>query len=270
MTDRSRHDTSIEAGVSEYADACSMTEAPIAALATSQLSYYSIKQLSDSLRRKKISASELPEHTINRIEKLTQRINAVVVRDFERARQAAVAADIALVAWRPKAFLLGIPMTIKEAFDVSGPPTTWGFPRFKDHVPKEDAVVVARAKREGAILLGKTNVPMGLGDFQSYNDIYMERRTTPGRSAVLPAAHRADRPPLSPPGSDLRHSGRTLADRCVCRPISAASTLISQRSAWFRSAAIAHRHRHHCRTAATSPCSARWQAPPPTWHWRST
>src|ERR1700727_922751 len=171
MTDRSRHDTSIEAGARKYAAASSIAEAPIAAFATSRLSYCSIKQLSDSLRHKKISASELLEHTIARIETLDQRLNAVVVRDFERARQAAAAADIALRRGDQRK-LLGIPITIKEAFNVAGLPTTWGFPQFKDFVPKEDAVVVARAKREGAVLLGKTNVPEGLGDFQSYNEIY--------------------------------------------------------------------------------------------------
>jgi amidase len=114
---------------------------------------------------------ELLGHTIARIEALDQRLNAVVVRDFERARRAAAAADIALGRGDQRK-LLGIPMTIKEAFNVAGLPTTWGFPQFKDFVPKEDAVVVARAKREGAVLLGKTNVPVGLGDFQSYNEIY--------------------------------------------------------------------------------------------------
>jgi amidase len=133
--------------------------------------YSPINHLGESLRGKKISASELLEHTIARIERLDQRINAVVVRDFERARQAAAAADVAL-GRGDRRKLLGIPITVKEAFNVAGLPTTWGFPRFRNFVPNEDAVVVARTKREGAILLGKTNVPAGLGDFQSYNEIY--------------------------------------------------------------------------------------------------
>jgi amidase len=62
--------------------------------------------------------------------------------------------------------------SVKEAFNVAGLPTTWGFPEFKDIVPKEDALIISRTKRAGAVLLGKTNVPLGLGDFQSYNDIY--------------------------------------------------------------------------------------------------
>ena len=133
--------------------------------------YGTIKEISGALAARRISASELLELTIARIEALDERINAVVVRDFERARGAARAADMALTRGERRA-LLGIPFTVKEAINVAGLPTTWGFPQFKDFVPKEDAVLVSRAKREGAVLLGKTNVPLGLGDFQSYNEIY--------------------------------------------------------------------------------------------------
>ena len=133
--------------------------------------YGTIKEISGALAARRISASELLELTIARIEALDERINAVVVRDFERARVAARAADMALARGERRA-LLGIPFTVKEAINVAGLPTTWGFPQFKDFVAKEDAVIVSRAKREGAVLLGKTNVPLGLGDFQSYNDIY--------------------------------------------------------------------------------------------------
>src|SRR3984957_7116041 len=156
------------------AQASSNVAAPVVAEAAgscSEWDYATIEQLGELLRNRKFSASELLEHTIFRIEMLDQLLNAVVVRDFERARLAAAAADIALGRGDPRK-LLGIPMTIKEAFNVAGLPTTWGFPQFKDYVPKEDAVVVARARREGAVLLGKTNVPAGLGDFQSYNDLY--------------------------------------------------------------------------------------------------
>jgi amidase len=124
-----------------------------------------------ALESRQISASELLEHAIARIEALDSRLNAVVVRDFERAREASRAADIALAKGERRT-LLGILLTVKEAFNVAGLPTTWGFPEFKDFVPKEDAVITSRAKRAGAVLLGKTNVPLGLGDFQSYNDIY--------------------------------------------------------------------------------------------------
>ncbi len=140
-------------------------------VSASEWDYCTIKEVSAALESRQISASELLEHTIARLEALDSRLNAVVVRDFERAREAACAADIALAKGERRA-LLGIPLTVKETFNVAGLPTTWGFQEFEDFVPKEDAVITSRAKRAGAVLLGKTNVPVGLGDFQSYNYIY--------------------------------------------------------------------------------------------------
>ena len=141
-------------------------EAPDAGVAVG-----TINELADALASRRISASTLLEQIIKRIEALDTRLNAVVVRDFERAREAAHAADIALSQGERRP-LLGIPFTVKEAINVAGLPTTWGFPEFKDFIPKEDALITSRAKRAGAVLLGKTNVPLGLGDFQSHNDIY--------------------------------------------------------------------------------------------------
>jgi amidase len=181
--------------------------------------YGAIKELSGALAARRISASELLELTIARIEALDLRINAVVVRDFERARAAARAADLALARGERRP-LLGIPCTMKEAINVAGLPTTWGFPEFKDFVPKEDAVVVARAKNAGAIVLGKTNVPVGLGDFQSYNDIYGTTnnpwnvgRTPGGSSGGSAAALAAGFGPISF-GSDIGGSLRVPAHFC--------------------------------------------------------
>src|SRR5215813_283879 len=105
--------------------------------------FASVAQLSAAMRARKISAAELLEHTIARIEALDRRINAIVVRDFDRARVAAKAADTALAAGEQRA-LLGIPVTLKEPFNVAGLPTTFGFPQFRDFVPTEDALVVSR------------------------------------------------------------------------------------------------------------------------------
>src|SRR5215831_18446699 len=95
----------------------------------SEWDYCSIGKLSAALRTRKISASELLNHTIARIEALDQRFNALVVRDFNRAKEVAKAADAALARgeWRP---LLGIPVTLKEPFNLVGLPTTWGYPQF--------------------------------------------------------------------------------------------------------------------------------------------
>ena len=63
-------------------------------------------------------------------------------------------------------------MTVKESYNVAGLPTTWGFPAQKDFKPAEDALSVSRVKDAGGVILGKTNVPLGLADWQSYNEIY--------------------------------------------------------------------------------------------------
>jgi amidase len=133
-------------------------------------SYGTTPELVEALQARKISAIELADHVIARIEALDPKLNAIVVRDFERAREAATAADAALARGHPRA-LLGVPMTFKEAFNIAGLPTTWGFPQFEDFVPKEDALIVSRVKNAGAVILGKTNVPLALADFQTYNDL---------------------------------------------------------------------------------------------------
>jgi amidase len=222
MMDHSRRGTLIEAGAVELSDAPLIVEAAASRsgeMPASEWAYRTVGQLRDSLRQKRISASELLENTIARIETLDQRINSIVVSDFDRARKAAAAADIAL-AQGDQRMLLGIPITIKEAFNVAGQPTTWGFPEFKDFVPEEDAVVVARIRREGAILIGKTNVPAGLGDFQSYNELYGTTnnpwdlsRSPGGSSGGSAAALAAGFGPLSF-GSDIGGSLRMPAHFC--------------------------------------------------------
>ena len=93
------------------------------------------------------------------------------MRDFDRARVAADAADAALGRGERRP-LLGLPMTVKEQFNVAGLPTTWGYPQFRDWRPDVDALAVQRLKAAGAIIIGKTNVPVGLTDWQSYNEVY--------------------------------------------------------------------------------------------------
>jgi amidase len=210
--------------------------------------YSTIEELRAALQARRISASELLERTIARIEALDSRLNAVVVRDFERARKAAKDADTALAQGKQQR-LLGIPFTDKEAINVAGLPTTWGLLEFKDFVPKEDALITARAKRAGAVLLGKTNVPLGLGDFQSYNDIYGTTsnpwdlgRSPGGSSGGSAAALAAGFGPLSF-GSDIGGFGARAGAllRRLCAQADAWSGAFSRLQPAAARAVAAHR-----------------------------
>ena len=181
--------------------------------------YWSATKQMEALRRRGISAVELLDRAVQHIERFDGRINAVVVRDFERARAAARTADDLLKSGdhRP---LLGIPMTVKESFNVAGLPTTWGFPEARDFVPAEDAVAVQRLKAAGAIIIGKTNVPAAISDWQSFNAIYGTTnnpwdvsRSPGGSSGGSAAALAAGFVPLEI-GSDLRGSLRVPAHYC--------------------------------------------------------
>ncbi len=122
-----------------------------------------------AIRAGDLTAVAACDAAIARIEARDGPINAVVVRDFDAARAAAAALDAAGPDDRP---LFGVPMTVKESFDVAGLPTTFGFEAHRDHRARADAVAVARLKAAGAVILGKTNVPPGLADLQSDNPVY--------------------------------------------------------------------------------------------------
>lgn len=136
------------------------------------LAFQSAIELAAAIKGKEVSSLELTDLYIERVEKYDGDINAVVVRDFERAREAARAADEALAKGEDLGPLHGLPMTIKEAYDIAGLPTTWGVPEHKDNIATHDAESVRRLKQAGAHFFGKTNVPFELADFQSFNDIY--------------------------------------------------------------------------------------------------
>lgn len=123
-----------------------------------------------AIRSGKLSATEAVDAAITRAGRLDGEIGALAVPDFERAYAAAKAMDAG--GPRDDQPLFGVPMTIKESFDVAGLPTTWGHPRFKDQLAPRDALLVRRLKAAGAIIIGKTNVPVDLTDWQSFNPVY--------------------------------------------------------------------------------------------------
>jgi amidase len=184
-----------------------------------ELAYRPAGERASELAQKRVSAVELVDAAIARIDALDGKINAVVVRDFDRARAAAQAADLALARGEGQP-LLGLPITVKEQYNVAGLPTTWGDPQFRDWHPEDDALVVARLKGAGAIVLGKTNVPPALMDWQSENTIYGTTNNpwnlalTPGGSSGGAAAALASGFVALELGSDIGGSLRCPAHFC--------------------------------------------------------
>jgi amidase len=134
------------------------------------LSLLSAHELARRLRRREISAVELLQHHLSRVDRLNPALKAVVVTQPEVALARARAADEALAqgeVWGP---LHGLPITVKESFNVAGLPTTYGYSAYKDNTASTDAVLVQRLQARGAVLFGKTNVPVSLADWQSFLD----------------------------------------------------------------------------------------------------
>jgi amidase len=175
-------------------------------------------RLAELTRTGKIGCVELLEHHLGRVERLDGRINAVVVCDFERARRRARALD---QAGRANAGpLFGVPMTVKESFDLAGLPTTWGYEERREHRAEQDALAVQRIEAAGAVVFGKTNVPVSLADWQSYNPIYgatsnpWDTSHTPGGSSGGSAAAVAAGLATLEIGSDIGGSIRVPAHFC--------------------------------------------------------
>jgi amidase len=125
-----------------------------------------------ALRGREVLASELLELHLRRIERHNPRLNAIVIPDFDRARRDAAAADEALARGGDAAPLLGLPITIKDAIDTEGLPTTGGVESRAEAYPERDALIVQRLREAGAVIMGKTNVPPYLADWQADNPLF--------------------------------------------------------------------------------------------------
>ena len=182
-------------------------------------SFQTAEELSAAMRAGEVTSVELTDEAITRIERDDKVINAICVPDFDRARAAAHRADQARARGEDGP-LLGVPVTVKECYNMAGLPTTWGMPPHRNYVPGEDAVQVSRLRAAGAVVLGKTNVPLGLQDIQSFNEIYGTTnnpwdhgRTSGGSSGGSAAALASGFGALSI-GSDIAGSLRTPAHFC--------------------------------------------------------
>jgi amidase len=184
------------------------------------ITHLSASQMLAQLNSRHISCAELLELHIRRIEQKDTAINAVVVRTFDQARQRAKAADAALHRGESWGALHGLPMTVKESFDLPGTPTTWGFEEHRHNMASQAAVAVQRLIDAGAIVMGKTNVPVALSDWQSFNPIYgtthnpWDLKRSPGGSSGGAAAALAAGMTALELGSDIGASIRNPAHYC--------------------------------------------------------
>ncbi len=176
--------------------------------------------LAARIRERRLGCRELLDHLLDRVERYNPRLNAIVALDAERAQARADAADAALTRgdlWGP---LHGVPMTFKESYDIEGLPTTWGLPDLAGNVAKHDSTVVRRMRNAGAVVFGKTNVPVLLADWQSYNPVYgttnnpWDVSRTPGGSSGGSAAALAAGLTALEAGSDIGASIRNPAHYC--------------------------------------------------------
>jgi len=179
----------------------------------------SASNLRAALHRREFSARDLLGATLAAIDRHNPVLNAIVQMDAASAWHAAADSDARIRRGEARP-LEGLPVTIKDCFEVAGLVTSVGAPALQNYVPKEDASAVSRLRRAGAIVLGKTNVPLLTGDFQTYNNIYGTTKNpwnlefSPGGSSGGAAAAIATGMSALEIGSDLAGSIRWPAHCC--------------------------------------------------------
>ena len=184
------------------------------------LPFRTAKQLASAVRKKKIGCLELLDLYLKRVEAHNPKLNAIIATDIPGARKRAKAADKAVKAGKKLGPLHGVPMTIKESFDVTGYSSTYGDPAFKKYIAPKNSLVAQRMVDAGVTLFGKTNVPLNLADWQSYNEIYgvtnnpWDLGRTPGGSSGGSGAALAAGLTGIEAGSDVGASIRNPAHYC--------------------------------------------------------
>jgi amidase len=187
---------------------------------TPALAFESARSLVRKIRAREVGSRELLEHYLARGETYGAAVNCIVVHDIPSARQRADQADRALARGDMVGPLHGLPMTIKESFHLTGTPTTFGFPQFRNNIATSNAVVVDRLLAAGAVIFGKTNVPPALMDGQSNNEVYgrtnnpWDLKRTPGGSSGGSAAALAAGLTGLELGSDIASSIRNPSHYC--------------------------------------------------------
>lgn len=186
-----------------------------------EIAFRSAIELARLTRNKKIGCEELLDHMLARVKQHNGELNAVIATRVPAARKQARLADkqLAKRSFKPGP-LFGVPITVKESFDVAGLPTTWGLPEFSKHRAKTHSAVVSKLIDAGANVFGKTNVPVLLADWQSFNPVYgttnnpWRLSATPGGSSGGSAAALAAGLSGLEFGSDIGASIRNPAHYC--------------------------------------------------------
>ena len=159
-----------------------------------------------------MDARELLDLCWARVEEKNPALNAVIVSDIARARKAAAAADKRLKAGKSKGVFDGVPMTIKDSFETEGVTTAAGTTGLADNVPARDAAVVARLRRAGAILLGKTNVPEITLRFVTDNYVY-GRTSNPYGLDFIPGGSSGGAAAIVAAGGNAARAGSRLVPK---------------------------------------------------------
>ena len=182
--------------------------------------FRSATELVGDIKSRRTTSRELLELYLSRVDRYNPAINAVIVQQRDAARARADEADAALARGEDWGALHGLPMTVKESYDVCGLPTTFGQPDMRGNMATNNAVSIQRLIDAGAVVFGKTNVPVDLADFQSYNPIYgtthnpWDHTRTPGGSSGGSAAALAAGLTGLEMGSDIGGSIRNPAHFC--------------------------------------------------------
>jgi amidase len=191
-----------------------------ASVPSSRLAFGTALEAAEAIRKKQVSSAELTEEVFARIDQYNPKLNAFTYLLREDARARAKQADEAQARGKSLGVLHGVPIHVKESFAVAGHPCTWGIPALKNTKAPENSEVVDRLLGAGAVLVGATNVPLNLNDWQSYNEIYgttnnpWDTKRTPGGSSGGSVAALAAGLGYLSVGSDIGGSIRVPAHFC--------------------------------------------------------
>ena len=187
---------------------------------SSDLMLKTAEELSELIKTRTVSSRELLDEAVARFEAFNPTVNAITEHKIEEAQKAAMNADEATARDESIGVLHGLPVTIKEAYDWVGTPSTWGNPEWINNFPECNSASVERLLDAGAIIWAKTNVPFMLSDWQSFNDIYgctnnpWDLNRTPGGSSGGSAVSLATGMSALEIGSDIGASIRNPAHYC--------------------------------------------------------